>query len=60
MVALVIPSDDESPVSVADVNDKLVGAAVPCGTVVVVVGAIVVVVVGASTATGATGWLGGV
>ena len=39
-----IPSVDESPVSVAAVNDKLVGAAVTCGIVVVVVGAIVVVV----------------
>lgn len=44
VVALVIPSTDESPVSVAAVNDKLVGAAVTCGTVVVVVGGMVVVV----------------
>ena len=36
-MAFVIPSDDESPVSVAAVRDRLVGAAVPWGTVVVVV-----------------------
>ena len=47
-----IPSVDESPVSVAAVNDKLVGAAVTCGIVVVVVGAIVVVVVGAMVVVG--------
>lgn len=44
LVAFVIPSEDESPVSVAGVSERLVGAAVLCGTVVVVVGAIVVVV----------------
>lgn len=59
--AFVIPSDEESPVSVAGVSERLVGAAVPCGTVVVVVGGTVVVVVvdaGDSTATGATGATG--
>ena len=53
LVAFVIPSEDESPVSVAGVSERLVGAAVPWGTVVVVVD-------GVSTATGATIGFGGV